>query len=123
MELKINGKEYSFKFGVKFVREIDKHMPVKSEGMEFGLGLSAKLLPELNSGNINTLSLALFFANQTEKQKLTLNEIDDFIDEVEDIEKVFDTVLKSLEESNAGKLAARNLKANLKTNEKKNVQK
>lgn len=119
MELKVNKKSYSFKFGVKFVREIDKAMPITADGIDFGLGLSAKLLPELNAGNINSLSRALYLANRTEKEKLTQDEIDDFIDDTEDIEALFDEVLKDLSESNAGKLSARNLNKALKQQNKK----
>lgn len=56
MKLKIKGKDYSFKFGTKFVRELDKVMPFVDGNMEFGMGLSAKVLPELRSYNVNTLS-------------------------------------------------------------------
>ncbi|TNX43412.1 hypothetical protein FIU36_14385, partial [Enterococcus faecium] len=34
MKLKIKGKEYSFKFGTKFVRELDKVMPFIDGNME-----------------------------------------------------------------------------------------
>ncbi|TCI75504.1 hypothetical protein EVJ17_15710, partial [Exiguobacterium sp. IPBC4] len=62
MKLKINGKEYSFKFGVKFIREIDKNIPLKREEIKFRLGLSAKVLPELKAGNVNTLANVLYYA-------------------------------------------------------------
>lgn len=114
MKLKIKNKNYTFKFGVKFVREIDKSMPVKRDDMEFGLGLSAKILPELQSGNINTLSKVLYIASRTETPSLTQDEIDDYVDDVEDIEGLFDEVMKDLGESNAGKLAVANLEKELK---------
>lgn len=113
MKLKIDSKEYSFKFGVKFVREIDKNLPLEREGIKFGLGLSAKVIPELKAGNINTLSTVLYLANQTEQETLTQDQIDDYIDGVKDIEKLFDKVDKELSESNAGKLAAKSLEQNL----------
>ncbi|MBO0456284.1 tail assembly chaperone [Enterococcus hulanensis] len=119
MKLKIKNKNYSFKFGVKFVREIDKSMPVKRDDMEFGLGLSAKILPELQSGNINTLSKVLYIASRTETPSLTQDEIDDYVDDVEDIEGLFDEVMKDLGESNAGKLAVANLEKELKKQQNK----
>lgn len=118
MRLKIKQKEYSFKFGTKFVREIDRTMPLEREGIQFGLGLAAKVLPELQAGNINTLAHVLYLANQTESDLLSLDEIDAYIDEVKDIEKLFSQVDKELAESNAGKLAARNLQMNLKESNK-----
>jgi len=110
MELVIDKKTYGFKFGTKFIREIDKQMPVKQENMEFGLGLNAKILPELSSGNVNTLSRILELANRTEDERVTLDQLDDYIDDVEDIEGLFDQVLKAIAESNAGKLASKNFK-------------
>lgn len=110
MELTINGKEYSFKFGVKFVRELDKTIKIEQKGIEFGMGLAGKVLPELLTGNVNTLANILFLANRTETPKLSQNEIDDYIDDCEDIEALFDLVTDEIKESNAGKLATKNLK-------------
>lgn len=114
MLLEIKGKKYEFKFGVKFVREVDLEMPIETNGISFGLGLASKVIPELQSGNINTLSNILVLSNKTEKDKITQSVADDFVDECEDIEKVFDEVLKELSESNSGKLAMKNFRKNLK---------
>lgn len=103
----INGKDHEFKFGVRFIRELDNNLPIQHENIEFGFGLAAKVLPELQNGNTNMLARALLFANRTEKKKVTLSELDDFIDEHEDIEKLFDEVLKEIAESNSGKLVVR----------------
>ncbi|WP_314068322.1 tail assembly chaperone [uncultured Vagococcus sp.] len=118
MKLVINKKTYSFKFGTKFVREIDKRLPLEQEGIKFGFGLSAKVVPELQGTNVNTLSNVLYMANLTEEELIEQDEIDDYIDEVEDIEALFDQVMKELAESNAGKLAMRNLNESLKKNKK-----
>lgn len=104
MELTINDKIISFKFGVKFVREIDKNFPIEQEGIKFGMGLSAKIYPELMTANVATLADILFLANRTEKPKLTLSEIEDYIDECDDIEGLFDEVTNQITESNTGKL-------------------
>lgn len=118
MELVIDKKTYGFKFGTKFIREIDKQMPVKQNDMEFGIGLTARVLPELNSGNTNTLSKILELANKTEDERITLDQLDDYIDDVEDIEGLFDQVLKAIAESNAGKLASKNFKQRMAKAEK-----
>jgi hypothetical protein len=119
MNLKINGKSYSFVFGVKFVRELDKRSPIRNQGIEFGMGLTAKILPELKAFNVNTLAHVLLYANGTEAEKITLDELDDFIDQTKDIEKLFDEVMKEISESNAGKLAARNVDKEMKKAQKK----
>jgi hypothetical protein len=86
---------------------LDKKISVKKEGVEFGFSLSTKL-PELAGGNAATLSDFLYTATITESPRPSQDEIDDYIDNVENIEAVFDEVLKELEESNAGKLAGKN---------------
>ena len=114
MKLLIDKKTYSFKFGTKFVREIDKRYPLEQEGMKFGLGLSGRIIPELKANNINTLSNVLYLSNLTEDEKVDQDQLDDYIDNVEDIEKLFDEVNAALRESNAGKLAMKNMEKNLK---------
>ncbi len=96
MELTIKGKQVHFKFGVKFVRELDKNLVIEQNGVSFGLALAVKIIPELEMANIATLSNVLFLGNRTETPKLSQGDIDDFIDECEDIEKLFDDVLKKL---------------------------
>lgn len=110
MELTINGKAYSFKFGVKFVREVDKRKPVEQNGVQFGMGLVAKVVPELHATNIATLADVLYMANQTESPKIKQSELDDYIDDCDDIEALFDEVINELSESNAGKLAMQRTK-------------
>ena len=43
MQLKINDKTYNIKFGVKFVRALDKAYPIEQQGLKFGMALSAKI--------------------------------------------------------------------------------
>lgn len=119
MELEINGKTYEFKFGTKFIRQVDIHCPVEQEGLKFGFGLAAKVVPELQGGNTNTLSKTLVWANETEKEKVTLDMIDDYLDDCKDIEKLFDKVLDELSKSNSGKLVMKNFQKNLEKEPKK----
>lgn len=112
MQIEINKKKYNCKFGVKFVRELDKKFGVEDGGVVFGLSLSTKI-PELFGGNAATLSDFLYTATITESPRPSQDEIDEYIDNIDDIEAVFDDVLKELEESNAGKLAVREIKKNL----------
>lgn len=107
MNIKIAGKDYTLKFGVKFVRKIDSNLPVEHDGVKFGMGLAGKVIPELTTGNTNTLSKVIVWANETEKPKLDQDMADNYIDDCKDIEKLFDEVLGAIKESNSGKLAMR----------------
>lgn len=111
LNIEVNGKEYGFKFGVKFVRELDKAFPVERDGMKFGMALAVKVIPELQLANVATLSEVLYLANRTESPKLSQGELDDYVDECEDIEALFDSVIKEISESNTGKLVMKTLAA------------
>ena len=109
LQLEINGKTYGFKFGVKFVRELDKASPIERDGMNFGMALAVKVIPELQIANVATLSEVLYLANRTESPKISQGDLDNFIDEHEDIEALFDSVIKEISESNTGKLVMKSL--------------
>ena len=107
MNIKIEGKDYTLKFGVKFVRKIDTNLPLERDGIKFGMGLVAKVIPELTTGNTNTLSKVIVWANETEDLKVNQDMVDNYIDDCKDIENLFDEVLAAIKESNSGKLAVR----------------
>jgi len=114
MQIEINKKKYNCVFGVKFIRELDKRFGLVRNDVNLGMALTTSL-PQLLSGNIDTLSNIIYTATITENPRPSKDEVDDFLDNVKDIEAFFDETIKSLEESNAGKLAVRALKEELKT--------
>ncbi|EEU93852.1 predicted protein [Enterococcus faecalis X98] len=115
MQIEIKGKKYNCIFGVKFIRELDKQHGVVRNDVNLGMGLTT-LLPQLVSGNIVVLSDVLYTATITEKSRPSKDEVDEFVETVDDIETLFDETLKNLEESNAGKLTVRNFKKALMEN-------
>lgn len=115
MQLEIGGKVYEFKFGVKFSNELDNKLPAERDGMRvFGMSLMMNVIPALQMGSIGVLNTVLKTANQTESPKVTESDLTKFIEEHEDIEKLFDEVMDELEKSNSGKLAMRSMRKNLK---------
>ena len=109
MEIKINGKNVELNFGVAFVRELDKVAGMKVNGQSFGFGLT-KSLPALQAYDPAVLADVLYCAAWDNKPRLTQKAIDEFIDTDSDLEKVFDEVNKAIAESNAVKVAAKNMK-------------
>lgn len=109
MEIKINGKNVELNFGVAFVRELDKVAGMKVNGQSFGFGLT-KSLPALQAYDPAVLADVLYCAAWDNKPRPTQKAIDEFIDTNSDLEKVFDEVNKTIAESNAVKVAAKNLK-------------
>lgn len=110
MELTINDKKVQLNFGVRFVRELDKVAGMTVNGQSFGFGLT-KSLTALQAYDPAVLSDVIYSAAYGNKPRPTQNAIDDFIDNCTDLGKVFDEIQKEIDESNAVKVAAKNMKA------------
>lgn len=122
MQLRLNeNKTVEVKFGVGFVRELDKNHPLEAKGIKLGMSLSMKI-PEILGGDVASLSDVLYTGTFLEKERPTQTEIDNFIDEHENIEALFDEVIKALEESNAGKRILKQNRENLKKQNEENPQ-
>ena len=118
MEIKINGKEYELNFGVKFVRLLDKKMPITMNvrGMgeqPFGMAMT-RIVPGLKTFDTAILSDVLYYALWKAKPRPSQDDVDAFIDDDEtDIEKLFADVIDAMSKSNSVKLATKNLKAQM----------
>ena len=106
-ELTINDKVYQFKFGMGFVREINKRV-VKTDSdtnakQELGLHFAvAGLIDEDPVMLVDILELA----NKTEKPRISKGELDAYMeDENTDIAQVCKEVLDFLANANASKKA------------------
>ena len=105
-ELTIKDKIYTFRFGIGFVRDIDKTKKEKAEnGKEVDVGLSYAVASLIDEDPVALVDI-LFLANKTEdkKARITKEQLEDYIDyEVEDLEGLFKKVLDFFEKSNATK--------------------
>ena len=111
MKLKIDGKDYSFIFGVKFLRNLDKNRGVEGEQngmkMNFGMGLTV-LMPALMTKDASALADTLYAAA---KDNITQDQIDNYIDNCKDLNNIFSRVINEIKASNAAKPVVKNLKA------------
>ena len=111
MKLKIDGKDYSFIFGVKFLRNLVKNRGVEGEQngmkMNFGMGLTV-LMPALMTKDASALADTLHAAA---KDNVTLDQIDNYIDNCKDLNSLFTRVINEIKASNAAKPVVKNLKA------------
>lgn len=112
MQLEIKGKTHNVKFGTRFVAEMDKNHVTEREGMKFGTGLQSTV-PFLFERNVVTLAEIIYTGTVTESPRPSLNDVYDYIDEVDDIEKLFNDVLDELRQSNASKLFIAKLDKNM----------
>ncbi|MFL2069119.1 tail assembly chaperone [Leuconostoc mesenteroides] len=112
MQVKINNKEVELKFGVKFVRELDKVAGLDVNGASFGMGLT-KSIPALNTADPAVLADVIYSASSTNKAfRPSQDDVDNFIDDYDgDLEKLFDDVTKEMSAANAIKVALKNVQA------------
>lgn len=112
MQVKINNKEVELKFGVKFVRELDKVAGLDVNGASFGMGLT-KSIPALNTADPAVLADVIYSAASTNKAfRPSQDDVDNFIDDYDgDLEKLFDDVIKEMSAANAIKAALKNAQA------------
>lgn len=101
MQLTINNKDYTFKFGLRFVRELDKTVHKTENGVEFGVGTSIKMAQLILDRDLTVLSDILVIANQTETPRIKAVDLDTFIEEHDDVEELLNDVIAELETSNA----------------------
>ena len=105
-ELTINGNVYQFRFGMGFLREINKTVktPVEGvKGLDQHIGLRYKV-GGLLDGDPEALVDVLDLANKTENPRVTRALLDSYIDDPEtDIDALFEDVLDFLSTNNATK--------------------
>ena len=105
-ELEINGQVYQFKFGMGFMREINKKLKTPIDGVKDAtqnIGLRMAIASVLD-GDVEGLVDLLEVANKTETPRVTKNLLDEYIDnENTDIDKLFDDVKDFLSRANATK--------------------
>ncbi len=108
MELIINGQVYQFKFGMGFLREINKqtNMPVDGlPGVKKDVGFRYALMNLVN-GDPDALVNILDVANKGQNPRVTRDLLDEYIDDEDtDIDELTETVMGFLKSANATKKA------------------
>lgn len=102
MEFKINGKDYDLKFGLRFIRELDNRYKVDYQGLKFGMGVNLAFMG-LNQYNPTTLTdiIQASVAHEKSAPKLfqTENAIEEYAEENEGLEQLFEDVLDEMGKS------------------------
>ncbi len=103
MEIKIGKKNYQLKFGLKFVRELDKKYKVDTQGLQFGMGINLAFI-QLNTKSPATLAEVIMAAASHNENAPTLNEVDkaieDYADEHNGLGKLFEQIEEEMGKSN-----------------------
>jgi len=114
MLLNINDKEYEVRFGIGFVRELDKKYNMSYiAGQKMGYGIEA-VIPLVLAGSATALAEVLYAGTVTEKYRPTQDEIDMYIDECEDYDGFVASVIEELKKQNATRKKVAELEENYK---------
>lgn len=102
-ELEINGVNVPFKFGILFMREMNKRHKRTENGITKEIGLQLAI-GGLIDNDIEDLIAVLDTANKTETPRISKADIERHIeDENTDIDEMFKTVLDFLSKANVTK--------------------
>ena len=102
-ELEIKGNVYQFNFGMGFMREVNKKIAMPVDGMpgvKKNIGLQY-LVAGVIDGDVEALVDVLDCANMRNTPRITKAALDEYIDECEDIDDLFEKVMGFLKNANA----------------------
>ncbi len=108
MEITINHKKIQLKFGIRFLRELDKIDGVEVQGQSLGFAIQVAL-PKLENFDPVTLSDALYAASYEASPRPSRADVDDYVDTCDDLESLFIEIRREIETSNSIKLTAKKL--------------
>lgn len=94
-QIEINGKKYDLHFGIDFIREMDKRYEMKGDGVSFGMGIQSAVI-YLQDYNPVVIADVILSATHTLKSIPSLSDIELWIEQQDDLEKVFDDFLLAL---------------------------
>ncbi len=105
LELTIKEKTYSFRFGMGFMREIDKQSYTTVEGSNVKRNTGFQFaVADLYDENLEGLVNILLIANKTEQPRVNRDLLDFYIDEeCSDVSALCEEVLEFLKSGNATK--------------------
>ena len=115
MELTIGNQVYEFKAGIGFMREANKRVVEKIDNTDTyrGVGLTY-LVAGIIDGDIDDLVDALDLMNKGMEPRVTRAQLEEYVEDVEDIDKLFEDVLDFFANANVSKRIVKNLTERIK---------
>lgn len=115
--IEINGTQYPLKFGIGFLKTINRQKQTQvanMDGVKKNIGLLYSVA-SIMDGDVEELVNVILLGNQTEQPRLERKTLETYIDDPEtDIDKLFETVIDFLSNANACKKVVRELKEQVK---------
>nr|DAQ51331.1 MAG TPA: tail assembly chaperone [Caudoviricetes sp.] len=104
MEIEVNGEIYQLVAGFGFLHEVNKKVAidVQSTGTKKEVGLKY-MAASIVDGDIDALVDCIFYMNSGQSPRLKKAQIESYLEDVEDIDKVFEDVINFLSHANVCK--------------------
>lgn len=101
MEIEVNGEIYKLVAGFGFLHEVNKKLAidVQSTGTKKEIGFKY-MVASIIEGDIDALVDCIFYMNSGQSPRLKKTQIESYLEDVEDIDKVFEDVINFLSHAN-----------------------
>ena len=120
MEIEVNGEIYQLVAGFGFLHEVNKKLSidVPNTGTKKEVGLKY-MVASIIDGDIDALADCIFYMNIGQSPRLKKAQVESYLEDVEDIDKVFEDVINFLSQANACKKEVKPLLSMQETETKK----
>lgn len=110
MEIEVNGEIYQLVAGFGFLHEVNKKVTVDvpNTGKKKEVGLKF-MVASIIDGDIDALADCIFYMNVGQTPRLKKSDVENYLEDVDDIDKVFEDVINFLSQANACKKEVRPL--------------
>lgn len=110
MEIEVNGEIYQLVAGFGFLHEVNKKVTVDvpNTGKKKEVGLKF-MVASIIDGDIDALADCIFYMNVGQTPRLKKVDVESYLEDVDDIDKVFEDVINFLSQANACKKEVRPL--------------
>lgn len=110
MEIEVNGEIYQLVAGFGFLHEVNKKVTVDvpNTGKKKEVGLKF-MVASIIDGDIDALADCIFYMNVGQTPRLKKADVESYLEDVDDIDKVFEDVINFLSQANACKKEVRPL--------------
>lgn len=119
MEIETNGEIYQLVAGFGFLHEVNKKVTVDVPNMgkkkEVGLKF---MVASIIDGDIDALVDCILYMNVGQTPRLKKADVEKYLEDVDDIDKVFEDVINFLSQANACKKEVRSLMTSMQKEEK-----
>ena len=120
MEIEVNGEIYQLVAGFGFLHEVNKKLSndEPNTGTKKEVGLKY-MVASIIDGDIDALADCIFYMNIGQSPRLKKAQVESYLEDVEDIDKVFEDVINFLSQANACKKEVKPLLSTQVTETKK----